>query len=314
MRFQFLFLISYFLFSKTCQSQANTTIDSFTDTSKRSNLSDQSILESKIINFIKPYKAKIGISIIKLESTDTISINNDFQYPMQSVYKFPLAMAVLNEVDKGKLSLNQKIHIAPSDLRKKTWSPLMDKYPKGNIDVTIAELLEYTVSKSDNNTCDILFGLIGIKQANDFIHLLNVKDIQIVATEYEMTKAWPIQYTNYCSPLAMSSLLSSFYKGKCLSDSSTKFLINLMIESSNSPMRIKGNLPEGIVVAHKTGTSGTDKHGIRAAVNDVGIIALPNGKHIALTIFVSNSKEEFETNEKIIADISKIIFDYYFQQ
>ena len=85
-----------------------------------------------------------------------------------------------------------------------------------------------------------------------------------------------------------------------------------MRENETGKNRLKGQLPEGTVVAHKTGSSGTNKTtGITAAVNDIGIVFLPNGEHFFISVFVSNSKEDFDTNEKIIADISKAAWDYF---
>jgi beta-lactamase class A len=65
------------------------------------------------------------------------------------------------------------------------------------------------------------------------------------------------------------------------------------------------------VVAHKTGTSDTNQQGITAAVNDIGIVTLPDGKHFAISVFVVNSAENMEVNEKIISDIGKYVWDYY---
>ena len=62
-----------------------------------------------------------------------------------------------------------------------------------------------------------------------------------------------------------------------------------MTETTTGPKRIKGLLPADAVVAHKTGTSPTNSEGLSPATNDVGIITLPNGKHIAIAIFVCNS-------------------------
>ena len=67
------------------------------------------------------------------------------------------------------------------------------------------------------------------------------------------------------------------------------------------------------VVAHKTGTSAT-QNGVTAATNDAGIVTLPNGKHYAISVFVSDSKEDEATNEKIIADISKKVWDYFIKR
>lgn len=257
------------------------------------------------------YKATIGVSIIAIEDKETLLINNDKQFPMQSVYKFHLALAVLKKVDEGELKLNQKVFIKKADLRK-TWSPLKDKYPDGNISITVEELLIYTVSNSDNNTCDILFKLVGgPKKVNTYIKSLGFKNISIAATEYEMSKSWNTLYKNNTSPLAMGELLLGWYQKELLSDSCTQFLNRIMLESYNSPKRLKGLLPDSIKVAHKTGTSGTNEKGISAGTNDVGIITLPNGKHLIVSVFVSNSSEKFETDERIIAEIAACAFRHY---
>jgi hypothetical protein len=70
--------------------------------------------------------------------------------------------------------------------------------------------------------------------------------------------------------------------------------------------------PESAVVAHKTGWSGTDKAtGITAAVNDIGIVFLPDGRHFFISVFVTDSKEDIKTNERIIADIAKAAWDSF---
>ena len=66
-------------------------------------------------------------------------------------------------------------------------------------------------------------------------------------------------------------------------------------------------------VAHKTGTSDTNEKGITAAVNDVGIITLASGDHLALSIFISDTTESIGDSEKLIAALSKAIVDNYSQ-
>lgn len=270
---------------------------------------DNSVLRQQLESLIQPFKATIGIAVKSLEDGDTLTINNNHHYPMQSTYKFPLAMAVLQQVDQGKLSLDQKIHINKTDIRK-TWSPIGEKYPKGNVDITIGELLKYSISMSDNIACDMLFRAIkGTGIADQYVKQLGVKNIAIKATEKEMAGSWKVQYTNYSTPYAMVQLLDIFYSRKKLSAASTDFLMDLMIQSSNSAKRIKGALPPEAVVAHKTGTSDTNKDGLTAAANDIGIVTLPDGKHFAIAIFVSNSKESAENNDKIIALISATVYN-----
>jgi beta-lactamase class A len=269
------------------------------------------IFRQKIEKILPEAKGTVGVAIMGLEDRETFLFNEGLKYPMQSVYKFPLAMAVLNQVDKGKLSLNQKVHITKKDLLPDTYSPIREKYPNGDVDIKLSELLSYTVSQSDNNGCDILFRLVGgTKKVDEYIHSLGIKSIAIAATEEEMHKDWKAQFTNWCKPRAMLRLLEILYKGKALSKTSNAFLMKIMTETSSGPNKIKGLLPKNAVVAHKTGLSGS-KDGILAATNDAGIMTLPNGEHVAIVVFVSNTPVDEKTRDGVIAKISKAAWDYY---
>lgn len=269
-------------------------------------------LRNQIKQVISKKKADVGVSVYAIEGKDTISVNGDQHYPMQSVFKFHIAMAVLNQVDKGKFSLSQKIHIKKSDLLPNTWSPIREAHPSGEVDLPLSEIIKYTVAQSDNNGCDILMRLLGgPKPINDYIHSLGVKDVAIQANEEEMHREWNVQFSNWSTPKAITELLVKFYTKNPLSKESFNFLWTTMVETSTGVNRIKGQLPKGTIVGHKTGTSDTNKAGITAAINDMGIVRLPNGKHYAIAVFVCNTKENEATNDKIISDISKLVWDYY---
>ena len=268
-------------------------------------------LRKYISNTIAFKKADIGICIAGIEDSDTLSFNGNRHYPMQSVFKFHIALAVLHAVDNGKFALNQKIPIKKSDLLPDTWSPLREAYPEGG-NVTLAEIIRYTVSQSDNNGSDILLRLIGgTKKTTDYCRKIGINDVSIQANEAEMHKEWNIQFSNWTTPNAAALLLKMFYERKILSETSQAFLWKAMLETSTGKKRIKAQLPENTPVAHKTGTSGINKQGITGAINDMGIVTLPDGRHFIIAVFVVNSSENENTNEKIIADVSKLVWDFF---
>ena len=272
----------------------------------------QAKLKSEIETISKQAKGIVGVGVMDLKTQETLLINQDHKFPMQSTFKFPLAIAVLDLVDKGKYKLDQKIHVTKAQLDPETHSPMRDKRPNQDFDITLAELLSYSVSESDNNACDILFELAGgTKKVNDYIHSLGVKDIAIVATEKEMKAGWDVQYTNYARPSAYLQLLQIAYERKKLSKASHDFLWKTLVEGPTGLKRIKGQLPKGTEVAHKTGTSGTSDKGIAAATNDVGIVKLPDGKDIAVVVFVSDAAADIDIRELVIAQIAKAVWDYY---
>ena len=269
-------------------------------------------LKSRISQIIKEAGGTIGAAIGTYENPDALTFNNDIHYPMQSVFKFPLALAVLSDVDKGILSLDQKIHISKKDLLPDTWSPLREKYPNGNVDIALSEILTYTVSESDNNGCDILFRIEGgPSKVNKYIHSLGIKEINIAATEEDMHKDWDVQYKNWTTPSAMARLLTKFVRDSILSSTSRNFLRNIMAAAITGSGRIKGQLPAGTTVAHKTGSSGTNKKGIAAATNDAGIVTLPNGQDIIVVVFIKDSKDNEKKRDETIAKIARAAYDFY---
>lgn len=269
-------------------------------------------LRRSIEGIIASKHATIGVAIAAIEGRESLSVNNDMHYPLQSVFKFHIALAVLDAVDKGKLALTQEIFVRKSDLLPDTWSPLRDAYPNGDVSLTLAKILEYTVAQSDNNGCDLLLRLVGGPAAvNDYIRAIGIKDVSIQSNEAEMHREWSVQFGNWTTPASAVELLRTFHGGNILSRTSYDFLWETMAATRTGGNRIKGRLPAGTVVAHKTGTSDTNEEGVTAAINDIGIVTLPNGRHFAIGVFVSNSKESNETNERIIADIAKLAWDYF---
>ncbi len=269
-------------------------------------------LRTEISRIIHSVKGDVGVAIKHMENGDTLTFLGRTHFPMQSVFKFPLAIAVLHQVDKGKLSLEQKVLIKKDDMIPNSWSPIAEKFPNGGVELTVRELLSYTVSQSDNIGCDILFGLMGgPSKVEEYFHGLGFKRIAIVNTEAEMHKSWDVQFNNFAEPWEMVKILESFHQAKFLSKSSQDLLMDMMLKTITGPKRLKGMLPEDADVAHRTGMSSTNDQGIRAALNDVGIITLPNGNHFAIAVFISNTKVETSKLEELIAKISKATFDHY---
>ena len=129
-------------------------------------------------------------------------------------------------------------------------------------------------------------------------------------TEKELGRDESAQYRNWATPEAMVVLLRALHEGRGLSEPSRALLLRLMTQTPTGSRRIKGLLPVGTVVAHKTGTSGTVK-GLTPATNDVGLVTLPNGRHLAVAVFVSDSMANDSAREKVIARVARAAWDYW---
>jgi len=252
----------------------------------------------------------VGVLAVVIESNERVgALNPQDRFPMQSVYKLPICMAVMEQIDEGKLRIDQKVKIAKEDyVPAAAHSPIRDKYPKGT-ELTVNDLVRFALSESDGTASDVLLKLAGGRTpVQKYLTDLGITDMIILNTEKELAQDRQVQYENSATPEAGVALLRALYEQKGLSESSRALVLKYMTESTPGAKRLKGLLPEGTVVAHKTGTSGM-LDWITAATNDIGIITLPNGKHLAIAVFVSDSPADESVREGVIAKLAKLIFD-----
>lgn len=228
---------------------------------------------------------------------------------MQSVFKLPLAVTVLHQIEQGSLSLDQAVPFRPDDrILPHVYSPLQNKYPEASVDVPILELLRLTVSLSDNVAADILLRSVGgPKAVTDYIASLGVVGFHLEDGEDVLHRDVTAQYRNWFEPTGAVQLLRRISDSSSLSSTHTALLLGWM-ETSVKSARLKGDLPAGTAVAHKAGTSDVDE-GIAHATNDIGLITLPDGRRLAIAVFITDSKADEVTREKVIARIARAAYE-----
>lgn len=229
--------------------------------------------------------------------------------PMQSVFKLPLAMTILHQVEQGKFSLDQPIRFLPEDrILPKPYSPLQDKYPDAGVDVPLRTLLEMTVSLSDNTAADILLRLAGgPRVVSEYIASLGITGFHLRDGERALHHDKPLQYRNWFEPRGAVQLLRRIADHSPLTAEHTGLLLGWMRPSTPTG-RLDGDLPSGTSVAHKSGTSDVD-NGVAHATNDIGLIALPDGRQLAIAVFVTDSTADEATRKKVIARIGRAAYD-----
>lgn len=285
---------------------------------------------------------RLGVSALRVKTGERVQLNTNARYPMASTFKVPVALKVLDQVDHGVISLSQEIVVDNRNLSpgsgelNKTMDPDM---PKAS---TVGDLLEAMMHSSDNTATDHLLAMIGgPKAVTEHARRLGVSDVdvnrpaaQLVADSWgfklpppgERTRKTLVGLLNRtpqaarekaakrflddardtATPDAMVTLLERLATGKALSKGSTELLLDIMANCKTGPRRIKGELPRGIPVAHKTGTL------TRVATNDVGIMTLSWGDGpLIVAIYLSGSPQPLAQQERAIAMVSLALFRYY---
>jgi beta-lactamase class A len=236
-------------------------------------------------------------------------LDPDAHPPMQSVFKLPLAITVLHQVEQSTFSLDQPVRFLPQDrILPHVYSPLQDRYPDGGVDVPLRELLRLTVSLSDNVAADILLRLVGgPKAVNSYIAALRIGGFHLQDNEAALHREVSAQYRNWFEPGGAVHLLLRISDHSLLTTEHTQLLLGWMTQDARTN-RLEGNLPAGVRVAHKSGTSDVDD-GVAHATNDIGLIPLPDGRRIAIAVFVTDSTADEATREQVIARIARAAYD-----
>jgi beta-lactamase class A len=253
---------------------------------------------------------RVGVCATIVENGKQIVFHGADHFPMQSVFKLPIAITALDQVDKGTLNLDRIVHVDERELAPGVISA-KDKYPVDKRDLTVREVLRRMIEDSDNTACDVTLRLIGRTTAvQKYLHQLGIRGIVEVASEQQMRKSDRVQYRNWAQPRAMTELLCAVVKKKVLTDSSRSLLLGWMKNTTVCANRLKAGLPRTAEVFHKSGSSGT-ANGFTAATNDVGIVVMPNGNHMAVSVFVADSRGTETQREGTIAKIAECAYNRF---
>jgi beta-lactamase class A len=253
---------------------------------------------------VAPAGGSVGFAALDLATGRTLGWHENDAFPMQSVFKLPIAIEVLRQVDARKLDLARVVALGLSDRRDGPLGTMAVPAKK-----TIRELLEAMLTASDNVACDKLLALVGGPGVVDArVRALGIEQVTIRYTELDLHTG---KVDNTATPAAMVALLAKIARRDVgLSAASATLLDDVLLRVSTGPQRLKGALPPGTPVAHKTGMSDT-RDGKTDATNDVGLITLPGGNRVAVAVFVHASPADIATRERTIARLARAAYDAF---
>ena len=261
---------------------------------------NDTIIRERIDSVLKDIPAKVGY-VIALEDTIIASKDLDSIYPMMSVFKLHVAMALVDRANAGKLNLDSAIHLTTDMLKYDVYSPIYQEHPRADIDMSISDLLHYSLNYSDNNASDILINILGGPEvANDYLKQFHLNNTQIKWIGYDMHLELERYFDNYTTPRDALTITKQARK--------RKWLHQCLLKCQSGQGRIPGLLPDSVQVGHKTGTGGKI-NGLYSGYNDVGFVNLPDGRYFYVIIFMNEINMKEDEIAPYMAQISKIAFD-----
>ncbi len=274
-----------------------------------------SSLEKELLYYVGSCHAKIGVAVIT-DTNDTVCVNNDRRYPMNSVMKLYQAMAVVETMQNKGISLDSLLFISDEDLHPETYSPMRDACPKGNFRISVAGLLKYSLQQSDNNACDILFDrIVGTNDTDGYIRSLGIDGFAIKVNEKEMFNNHELSVKNWNYPLSAAALINKLFTERLYLPVYNEFLMETLVSCNTGQKRLSAPLlSTGAVIGHKTGTGFTSPEGLPQGINDVGFVMLPDGRHYAIAVFIESSCCNMDETERMIADISGLVYKSFMKE
>ncbi len=253
---------------------------------------------------------KVGVAVI-MPDGDTVTINNDADYQMMSVFKLHEALAVCHALDRQGVSLDTIISFPRSEMDPETWSPMLKEHAEENLNLTVEELLRYILQQSDNNASNLLFDrIVSVEDCDRFIReSTGIDDFRISYTERQMHRNHALADGNRSTPLACARLIEKVFSDSIVSHQKQRVVQEILLDCKTGLDRIYAPLKDkpGIALAHKTGSGFRNSEGILMAHNDVGRVTLPDGRTYVLAIMIKDFNGSEDEASAVMAKISMTI-------
>jgi beta-lactamase class A len=297
-------------------------------------------LQNELTRIAERFDQPVGMAVMDVGSGWVASVDGGGVYPQQSVSKLWVAISVLDAVDQGRLRLDQQVVMQDRD-RSVFFQPLTALIRKEGYPLSIHDLLGHALSESDNSANDKLLSLVG--GADGVLKVLQRKGLaglKVGAPEHELQSAiagltWDPAYgrgrvfeevrshlptsvrdaalkaylddpADGVSPASIAKALAALKRGEVLSPGSTAVMLDLMAKARTGPRRLKGGLPHGWAIAHKTGT-GPDWRGASVGINDVAVITAPDGHDYAVAVMIRRTSKGVPARLEMMQQVSRAV-------
>lgn len=274
----------------------------------------------------------LGVTVIDLRDGQTWHAQGSRAFPMMSVFKAPVAAAVLASMEQGSVSLDRTVVVRRDELGS---GVIRDHFRGERMSFTVRQLLTYAVSHSDNTAVDALLKVIGGPDVvTAFLRAHGIDGMRVDLGErgfvsvFEDLKpgqsppahetdaqqlmrlrrgyrAYLLDPRNRSTPDAAAAFLRKLWNKELLSPVSTAYLLDLMY-AQTTPSRLRLGLPPDVRLADKCGTSYTLEN-TTAAYNDIGILSWPDGRAVVVAAFLTASTASEDERAALFAELARVV-------
>ncbi len=301
-------------------------------------------LQEELVQLADGFDGEVGLAVQDIATGRILHANGDELYPQQSVSKFWVALAALGEADEGDFDLAEQVTLRREDMTV-FHQPLREIVrARGRFDTDYGDLLDRALTRSDNTANDrILRRIGGPETVQDFIDDADLAGIRFGTDErtkqsaiagLEWHPAYSVRNTFFvaraelpdavrrasfeayladpmdgASPIGIAHALGQLARGVLLSSVSTELLLATLEQTRSGPRRLKGGVPPGWTIAHKTGT-GQEFGGEQSGYNDIGIVTSPAGREYAVVAMIRRTGAPVPARMEMMQDVVRATVRY----
>ncbi|MEM5344381.1 class A beta-lactamase [Paraburkholderia azotifigens] len=224
---------------------------------------------------------RLGVAILDTASGKQHGWRMNERFPMCSTFKVLLASAVLTRKDQGKEELGRKVVYAKDVVVAN--SPVSGPRAGGD-GMTVSELCEAAITRSDNTAANLLLESIGGPAAlTAFVRGMGDKVTRLDRNEPTLNEALDGDPRDTTTPAAMLADLRALLLGEHLSAASREQLTAWLVANKTGDARLRAGLPKDARVGDKTGT------GERGTSNDIAIVWPAGRPPILVTVYLTGA-------------------------
>lgn len=298
-------------------------------------------LQQEINRIAASFQGKVGIGVTQAGCDWVVGARQDEFFPQQSVSKLWVALSVMDAVDQGKVRLDQPLTLRPEDLvvfnQPMRWRLLEE----GSLTLPVQTLLQNSLSLSDNLANDkllwtiggpdhvrgllkerglegIRFGpgerllqsaIAGLQWTPELAQARNFDDARErlpLEHRQELLARYVADPMDGATPAGISKALGQLAMGDLLSPSATQVMLDIMAHSRSGPRRLKGGVPTGWKVYHKTGT-GQELRGLATGYNDVAVFVAPDGTSYGVAVMIGETRQPIPARMEMMQAVSRAV-------
>ena len=305
----------------------------------------QEALQAELVRIGEGFSGSSGIAVVEVDSRAAMSYNGKAPFPQQSVSKLWVSLTALDMFDHGSFDLTEPVTIGHEDLTVFHQPIRAIVLSRGSFATDYAELMTRAITQSDNTANDRILRRVGGPQAVEAFLRRNAlggvqfgtdertKQSQIAGLEWhpvysvgrnfydardrlpalhrrQAFEAYLSDPMDGASALGIARALGALARGELLSKVSTNYILDVMSHTKSGPRRLKGGLPAGWAISHKTGT-GQEFEGEQSGYNDIAIVTAPDGRRFAIAVMIGRTRAPIGARMEMMQAVTRAVVAYH---